>query len=112
MRAAADAVLCLDPDDRTGRAAGLAQRYGALPLALDAGASRDFLVDYDPRSGTGSAILFDGLEPHDLEAAAQRALALRADADGFAPLVQRIMETAPRWGQTAAAIEEICATFD
>jgi len=112
MRAASDAILCVDPDDRTGRAAGLAQRYGALPIALDAGASRDFLVDYDPRSATGSAILFDGLEPLDVEAAVQRAVALRADADGFAPLVQRIMETAPRWGQTVAAIEEICATFD
>lgn len=111
MRAAADAILCLDPDDRTGRAAGLAQRYGALPVALDDGASRDFLVDQDPRSGTGSAILFDGIQVHNLEAAIQRVIALRADADGFASLVQRIMETAPRWAQTAAAIEEIAAAF-
>lgn len=111
MRAAADAVLCLDPDDRTGRASGLAQRYGALPIAPDAGASRDFLVDYDVASATGSAILFSGLDAYDIEAAVRRALALRAVADGFAPLVQRIMETAPRWAQTASSFEEICATF-
>lgn len=112
LRAAADAVLCLDSDDRTGRATGLAQRYGALPIAVDAAASRDFLVDYDARSATGSAILFGGLDPYQIEAAVRRAIALRGVADGFAPLVQRLMDAAPRWAQTAAAIEEICASFD
>ena len=61
IRAAADAILLGDPDDRTGRAAGTALLYGTLPIAVDAAASRDFLVDYDPRSATGSAILFQGL---------------------------------------------------
>ncbi|MEP6652339.1 MAG: hypothetical protein ABJA82_03215 [Myxococcales bacterium] len=111
LRASADAVLCVDPDDRTGRAAGLAQRYGALPLALDTGASRDYLVDYDVPSATGSAILFGSLDAYEIEGAVRRALALRSDADAFAPLVQRLMEVAPRWSQTAAAFEEISATF-
>jgi starch synthase len=111
LRASADAVLCVDPDDRTGRAAGLAQRYGALPLALDTGASRDYLVDYDIASATGSAILFGSLDAYELEGAVRRALALRSDADAFAPLVQRLMEVAPRWSQTAAAFDEISATF-
>lgn len=111
LRAAADAVLCADPDDRTGRAAGLAQRYGALPLALDAGASRDHLVDYDFESATGSAILFGGLDPHEIEGAVRRALSLRGNADRLTPLIQRLMETAPRWSQTAAAVEEIAAAF-
>lgn len=111
LRASADAVLCVDPDDRTGRAAGLAQRYGALPLALDTNASRDYLVDYDVPSATGSAILFGSLDAYEIEGAVRRALALRADADAFAPLVQRLMEVAPRWSQTAAAFEEISATF-
>lgn len=111
LRASADAVLCVDPDDRTGRAAGLAQRYGALPLALDTNASRDYLVDYDVPSATGSAILFGSLDAYEIEGAVRRALALRSDADAFAPLVQRLMEVAPRWSQTAAAFEEISATF-
>jgi hypothetical protein len=111
LRAAADAVLCADPDDRTARACGLAQRYGALPIALDVGASRDFLVDYDSASATGSAILFGALDAYEIEGAVRRAMELRAVADGFAPLVQRLMEIAPRWGQTAAAFEEICAAF-
>jgi starch synthase len=111
LRSAADAFLCADPDDRTGRAAGLAQRYGALPIAFDAGAARDHLVDYDVASATGSAILFGSLDAYAVEGAVRRALALRSSADGFTPLVQRLMETAPRWSQTAAAFEEIAAAF-
>jgi hypothetical protein len=111
LRAAADAVLCADPDDRTARAPALAQRYGALPLAFDGGAPRDHLIDYDPASATGSAILFDALDPHHIEGAVRRALALRASADQWAPLVQRLMQCAPRWSQTASAFEEIAAAF-
>jgi hypothetical protein len=51
------------------------------------------------------------LDAYDVEAAVRRALALRSSADGFTPLVQRLMETAPRWSQTAAAFEEIVAAF-
>jgi hypothetical protein len=111
LRAAADAILCADPDDRTARASGLAQRYGALPISLDAGASRDTLVDYDFASATGSAILFGALNTYEIEGAVRRAMKLRAVADGFAPLVQRLMEIAPRWAQTAAAFDEICGAF-
>ena len=111
LRAAADAILCADMDDRTGRAAGLAQRYGALPIVFDTSAARDHLVDYDLASATGSAILFGSLEGHELAGAVRRALTLRSSADGFTPLVQRLMETAPRWSQTAAAVEEIAAAF-
>ena len=111
LRAAADAMLCVDTDDRTARASGLAQRYGALPIAFDGGASRDFLVDYHSGSATGSAILYGSLDTYEIEAAVRRAVALRAAADEFAPVVQRAMETAPRWAVTAAAIEELCAGF-
>ena len=62
IRAAADAILLGDPDDRTGRAAGTALLYGTLPIAVDAAASRDYpgrlrpaLGDRlgDPVPGTG-----------------------------------------------------------
>ena len=111
LRAAADAVLCTDPDDRTARASGLAQRYGALPIAFDGGAARDYLVDYDSGSATGSAILYGSVDTYEIEAAVRRAMTLRATADEFAPLVQRLMETAPRWALTAAGIEELCAAL-
>ena len=56
--AGVDAALFTDAGDLTGRPAGLALRYGALPLAPDAGAFGDFLVDYDAASATGTALLY------------------------------------------------------
>jgi glycogen synthase len=111
VRAAADAVLLGDEDDRTARAAALAQTYGALPIALDAGACRDYLVDYDPRSGTGSALLYGSLTPFEVESAIRRAISLRADGDLWSPLVRGLLQGAPRWVNTATAIEEISAQF-
>jgi len=108
IRAAADAFLLADDDDRTGRAAGLAQRYGTLPIAVDAGANRDNLVDYDPRSATGSALLYGSLETFQIESAIRRAIALRADGDLWAPLVKALLDVAPRWAAAASAIEELC----
>jgi hypothetical protein len=112
IRAAADAVLLFDEDDRTGRAAGLALLYGTLPIAVDAGAARDYLVDYDPRSSTGSALLYAAASPFEVESAIRRAIALRAEPDLWAPLVRGLFGSAPRWTSTAAAIEEICAQYD
>lgn len=111
LRAASDAVLFGDSDDRIGRAAGLAQRYGALPIALDGGASRDYLVDYDASSGTGTAILYGAGDRHEIEAAVQRVVALRATADVWTPLCQRVIEAAPHWSETAAAFDEICDAY-
>jgi hypothetical protein len=111
LRAAAEAMLCADPDDRTARAAGLAQRYGALPIALDVGAPHDVLVDFDAASATGTALLYDALDAHHLEGAIRRAVALRGAADAWPALVQRLMDTAPRWAQTAAAFEEIAEAY-
>ncbi|MEA2699834.1 MAG: starch synthase [Myxococcales bacterium] len=108
VRAAADALLLADDDDRTGRAAALAQRYGTLPIAVDAGANRDNLIDYDPRSATGSALLYGSLDPFQIESAIRRAIALRSDGDLWSPLVKALLEIAPRWSATAAAIDEIC----
>jgi starch synthase len=112
IRAAADALLLGDEDDRTGRAAGLALLYGTLPIAVDAGASRDYLVDYDPRSATGTALLCSSAQPFEIASAIRRAVALRASSDLWAPLVRALFQNAPRWASTAAAIDEICAQYD
>lgn len=101
LRAGADAILLADPDDRTGRAAGLAQRYGVLPIALDSAAHGDFLVDYDPVSKTGTGILFDTGQAFDVEAAVHRALSLRQDNEAWQPLVASLMKAAPTWLSTA-----------
>lgn len=112
IRAAADALLLSDHDDRTGRAAGTALLYGTLPIALDAGASRDYLVDYDAGSATGSALLYTSPQSFEIESAIRRAIALRADADLWTPLVRALFANAPRWATTVATIEEICAQYD
>jgi hypothetical protein len=110
--AAADAVLFGDTDDRLGRSVGLAQLYGALPIAYDGSAPQDFLVDYDPVSATGSAILYGSHDAHEIAGAVSRAVQLRSgDAESSAPLVQALMRSAPRWTRTAALFEEVCASL-
>jgi hypothetical protein len=111
VRAAADAILLSDDHDRTGRGAGLALLYGTLPIAPDVGANHDYLVDYDPGSRTGHAILYNAASPFEIESAVRRALALRADADLWAPIVTALMTAAPRWAAAAAAIVEIAGQY-
>jgi hypothetical protein len=106
-RAAADAILLGDERDRIGRSTGLALLYGTLPLAPDVGANHDYLVDYDPASRTGDAILYSASTPFEIEGAVRRALSLRADSDVWTPLVTRLMDRAPRWSATATALAEI-----
>jgi hypothetical protein len=105
--AGADAVLLTDVDDHTGRSAGLALRYGVLPLVPEAGADADYLVDYDSASGTGCALLYSQVEPFELEGAVRRALALRANADAWTSLIKALMSSAPRWSATAAMLEAL-----
>jgi len=107
LRAGADAILLADGDDRTGRSSGLAQRYGVLPLALDTAAHRDFMVDYDPASSTGTGILFDDGDPFAIEAAVRRALALKQNPDAWTPLVQSLMKAAPTWLSTAEHVKTL-----
>ena len=40
-----------------------------------------------------------------------QAIALRADGDGWTALVKRLMQAAPRWSTTAAAVEQIASQF-
>jgi hypothetical protein len=111
VRAAADAVLLGDDHDRIGRAAGMALLYGALPIAPDVGANHDYLVDIDPASSTGHAILYNAASPFEIESAVRRAIALRASADAWTPLVEALLQSAPRWAATAATIADIARSY-
>jgi len=106
--AAADAVLFADARDLTGRAANRALRYGALPLAPDAGANGDYLVDYDVASQTGCGLLYAPADPWGGVGAIQRAIALRANAEMWQPLLCSLLAAAPRWSATAASLEAVC----
>src|SRR6185312_6298651 len=66
-----------------------------------------YLVDYDPASRTGQAILYSADTPFEIEGGVRRALTLRADGDVWAPIVKSLMDGAPRWSATAAALAEI-----
>jgi hypothetical protein len=110
-RAAADAIVLGDDHDRTGRSAGLALLYGTLPIVPDVGAKHDYLVDYDPISETGHAVLYSAATPFDIESAIRRAVALRANSDLWTRLVKMLLESAPRWAATAAAVEEIVSQY-
>lgn len=109
LLAATDAVLFTDGHDLTGRPAGLALRYGALPIAPDSGAFGDFLVDYDPASSTGTALLYAHGNAFELVGGLRRAIALRAESDRWSALVSSLMRGAPRWSATAAQVESLTA---
>jgi hypothetical protein len=111
VRAAADAVLLGDDHDRIGRAAGMALLYGSLPIVPDVGANHDYLVDVDPASSTGHAILYSAASPFEIESAVRRAIALRANADAWTPLVEALLHSAPRWSSAAATIAEIAGSY-
>ncbi len=107
LLAAADAVALLDPDDRTARTAGLALRYGALPLAPDAGAFGDFLVDYDVASSTGNALMYAPLDAFELAGAIRRAIALRTDRQRWDALTINLLGAAPTWATAAARLHSL-----
>jgi len=105
--AGADAVLLTDTDHPSGRPAGLALRYGAVPVAVESGAYADHLVDHDAASATGFALLFPRLDPFEIEAAIRRALALRSDVQAWQNLVRAAMGSAPLWANTVAQLEAL-----
>ena len=105
LLAGADAVLFTDVADQTGRAAALALRYGAVPVVPELGANADYLVDYDPESATGCALVYAKLAAFEIESAVRRALALRADATRWQEVTRTLLLAAPRWASAAAVIE-------
>ncbi len=109
--AAADAILLGDDHDQAGRSSGLALLYGTLPIVPNTGANRDYLVDYDQRSSTGHAVLYDLAGAFDVESAVRRAISARADSDAWSSLVKALFASAPRWSKTAAAVDEIAGQY-
>jgi len=108
--AGADAVLLCDGGDHLARTAGLAMRYGTLPLAPDAAAYHDYLVDFDAASRTGNALLYQLDDAYENASVVLRAAALRGNPDIWHDLQTRLMHSAPPWAETAALIESLCLT--
>ena len=108
--AGADALVLADADNQLARAAGLAMRYGTLPLAPDNAAYHDYMVDFDVASRTGTALLFQANDAYEQVSVVLRAATLRGNPDVWHELQERLMRSAPPWATTAALFETLCFT--
>ena len=108
--AGADALFLADGDNHLARTAGLAMRYGTLPLVPDAAAYRDYMIDFDVSSRTGTALLYQPDDAYEHVSVALRAAALRSNHDIWGDLQSRLMRSAPPWATTAALFETLCFT--
>jgi starch synthase len=101
LAAAADIALVVTRGAPAETAHLVAQRYGALPVALAAGTCLDGIVDADAALETGTGFLFDTAEPVALAGALARALAAYASEEGFARLRRRVMRLDLGWDRPA-----------
>jgi hypothetical protein len=108
--AGADALFLADGDNHLARTAGLATRYGTLPLVPDGAAYRDYMVDFDVSSRTGTALLYQPDDVYEHVSVALRAAALRSNHDVWQDLQKRLMRSAPPWATTAVLFEGLCLT--
>jgi glycogen synthase len=108
--AGADAILSADVDNHLARTAGLAMRYGTLPLVPDSAAYHDYMVDFDVKSRTGTALLFQPDDTYEQVSIALRAAALRVHPDLWHDLQESLMRSAPPWATTAALFETLCGS--
>jgi hypothetical protein len=111
MLAGADAMLLSDRDALHARSAGIAMRYGVLPLAPDTFAYHDFVVDFDVASQTGNGMLYQPTNAYEHVSTVLRAAQLRGNPDLWQPLQCRLMHTAPRWLTAATQFEGLCASL-
>ncbi len=107
MMAACDAWWLLDETDPTGRAAGRALRYGALPLVPTRSAASDLFVEWDAASSTGNALFYRELTSLEIEATVARVSLLKSDAPAWSNLVARLLATAPTWKRTATLLDAL-----
>jgi starch synthase len=80
-----------------------ALRYGAVPIVRATGGLDDTVVDYDPRSQSGTGFKFDKASAASLDAAIKRALSVWTSEAGFASLVRRGMQQDFSWTASARA---------
>lgn len=101
LAAAADLVIVASRGAAAESAHLVAQRYGALPIALSNGTLADGIVDADAALETGTGFLFDAAEPASLAGAVARALMAYASEEGFARLRRRVMRLDLGWDRPA-----------
>ncbi len=105
--AGADAVLSPQRHDPDGLGLIKALRYGAVPIAHAAGAARDAVVDLDPRSVTGTGVLFGTRDADSLTGAVQRLLEAHEQRRVWSTLVRSGMRSSQTWEAPAQRLLEI-----
>jgi glycogen synthase len=103
-------LLLADVENHVGRTAGLAMRYGTLPLAPDTAAYHDHTIDVDVVSRTGNALLYQVGDAYEHTSVVQRAASLRGNPDVWQELQRHLMRSAPAWATTAALFESLCVS--
>jgi starch synthase len=97
--AAADVALC-ERGSLSGHGCRVAQRYGAIPVALDAPGASDAIVDCDVQLTTGTGFLYSEASADGFLGAVQRALSASSTA-GFSRLRRRVMRQDLGWERAA-----------
>jgi starch synthase len=103
--AGADAILL--PDERApfGRRAQIALRYGLIPLARRIDSHAEILVEYDARSGTGGAFLFE--DAAECFGGLNRLTHAFRDQEVWATMIQANMQVECGWARPLSRIEAI-----
>jgi starch synthase len=97
--AAADVALC-EANSLSGHGCRVAQRYGAVPVALDVPGASDAIVDCDAQLNTGSGFLFSDPSAEGFIGAVQRALTATS-SPSFGKLRRRVMRQDLGWERAA-----------
>jgi starch synthase len=82
-------------------------RYGAVPLVRRTGGLADTVEDAREPLHSGTGFVFDAAEPHELAAAAERALAAFHDRAGWRAMQERGMRQDWSWGRAAGQYLEL-----
>jgi starch synthase len=84
-------------------------RYGAVPLVRRTGGLADTVQDADVPLRSGTGFVFDAADAHELEHAAERALAAFENPGGWRSLQERGMRQDWSWGRAAGKYIELYA---
>lgn len=82
-------------------------RYGAVPLVRRTGGLADTVQNADLPLRSGTGFVFDAANAHELEHAAERALAAFENRDGWTALQQRGMRQDWSWGRAASKYHDL-----
>jgi starch synthase len=100
LLAAADIALCPSSALHTGHSVRVAQRYGALPVALAVAGNRDAVVDVDAELESGTGFLFEAPETAEFLGTIERALSAWRHPR-WPSLVKRVMRLDLGWERPA-----------